>query len=119
MILEYSEIKYVTLWTISSHIKYFILIYPQILAKKNCKFSQIPLLRNNFSTNVVQNFFANFSSIFLHPKFFSSPSYVHKKKYNRLKTWQRLSRGMMVIFKRKNEKKMFSIPKLNSSIYFP
>ena len=34
------------------------------------KFSQILLLRNNVSTNVVQNFFANSSWIFLHSKFF-------------------------------------------------
>ena len=99
MILKDSEIKYVVLMTIFSHLKFWILIYPQNLAKKKCKFSQIHLLRNNFATKVVQNFFANSLSIFLHPKFFSSPSYLHEKKYNRLKTWQRLRGGMMVIFK--------------------
>ena len=50
--------------------KIFHFDLPPNFGKKKCKFSQIPLLRNNFSTNVVQNFFANFLSIFLHPKFF-------------------------------------------------
>ena len=73
-----------------------------IFVKKNPSFLEKYLLHINNATKLAQNFFVNFSSIFLHPNFFSYSLYFHRQTYKHLKFWQRLRRGTVVIFKNRN-----------------
>ena len=99
MILKSLEIKYDVSTTLSSHWKFAILAGVQKFAKNESSFSQMHLLRNNCATNVAQNFFVNYSLLYLQAYIISWLSYLHGKTYKNSNLRNRLRGGMLVIFK--------------------
>ena len=99
MILKCIEIKYNVSVTLLSHSKFAILTGVQKFEKNECPFSQIHLLRNNCATNVAQNFFVNYSLLYLQAYIISWLSYLHGKTYKNPNLRNRLRGGMLVIFK--------------------